>query len=244
MSKSRIERVKARGFWFPVLLALAGARVVFGQAAPEPMTLRRAAQRALAHSPEVAVSRAEADEAASTARRASLEFKPQAFATTTPGYSTGLPVQVAGQAPSLVALALRQTIYDPSRRAGSFEADASSAAARGAFERTEAAAARAVAVSYSRVWSDQQRLAVARRRVEAREAILRGTTSLKREGRRTDLDVESAGLQVARAKQKLLDRQTELDLDRFELARLIDWDPATPLPLAEDPLTALPETPA
>ena len=97
-------------------------------------------------------------------------------------------------------------------------------------------------MSYGRAWAGQKRLADARRRVEAREAISRRVASLKREGRATDLQVESAGLQVARAKQKLLDQQAELDLDRLELERLTGWPPGAPLALSEDPLAGLPES--
>ena len=223
---------------------LAGAPPAPGQVSPsEPLTLKRAAQMALVHAPEVAVSRAEAEEAASAARQARAEWRPQAFATTTPGYSTGLPVLVAGQVPALFGFEVRQSLYDPLRRARTFDAVAASAAARGSFERTAAAAARAVAMSYARVWAGQRRVADARRRVEAREAQARRVVSLQREGRRTDLDVENAALQVARAKQKLLDQQGELEIDRLELARLIDWPAGVPLAPSEDPLAALPAQP-
>ena len=235
MSKYRI------GILFLAACTLPCAAVSGQATSAEPLTLRRAAQMALAHAPEVAVSRASADEAAASARQARAELKPQAFASTTPGYSSGLPVQVAGQVPSVFGFEVRQTLYDPLRRARAFDAAAASSAARGSFERASAATARAVAMSYGRVWAGQKRLADARRRVEARETISRRIASLRREGRARDLDVENAGLQVARAKQKLLDQQAELDLDRLELARLTDWPSGVPLALSEDPLAGLPE---
>jgi outer membrane protein len=233
------------GVLFLAGLALGGSRPALCETPPsEPLTLRRAAQLALDHAPEVAAARAEADEAGASARLAAVGFKPQAAVTTTPGYSTGLPVQVAGQVPSIIGFELRKTLYDPWRRARALEVDSAAAAARGSFERTSAATARAAAISYGRVWAGQVRDADARRRVEAREAILRRVSTLRREGRRTDLDVERAGLQVARAKQKLLDHQTELDLDRLELARLIDWPAGEKFALPEDGLAGLPEPPA
>jgi outer membrane protein TolC len=223
-------------------LTLTGARPALAETPPaQPLTLKRAAELAVARAPEVVAARAEADEAGASARLAGVGFNPQAFVTTTPGYSTGLPVQVAGQVPSIIGFELRKTLYDPSRRSRVLEAGSAAAAARGSFERASAAAARAAAVAYGRVWAGQIRLTDARRRVEAREAILRRVTTLRREGRLTDLDVESAGLQVARAKQKLLDQQTELDLDRLELARLIDWPSGETLALSEDALSSLPE---
>jgi len=230
------------------LLAAAWPLPMSAQAPPPPpgetLTVRRAVELALERAPEVAVSRAEADDAAASARLSRAGLKPFASISTTPGYSTGLPVQVAGQVPSIFGFEVRQTLYDPSRRALVFDAEASAAEARGALAKASAGAARAVTLSYARVWSGQQKVESARRRVESREAILRRATVLKREGRRTDLEVESAGLQVARAKQKLLDSQSELDLDRLELARLIDWPAGRALVLSEDPREAFREADA
>ena len=95
--------------------ALTGLVLVLGapglsqaQADKEPLTLKRAAERALARAPEVAVARAQVDEAAAGARAAKAAFAPQAFATTTPGYSNGLPVAVAGRVPSVFGVELHQ----------------------------------------------------------------------------------------------------------------------------------------
>ena len=226
-------------------IALAPTGPARGQApAAEALTMKRAVELALERAPEVAVARAEADEASSAARLSRAGFKPQAFATTTPGYSTGLPVQVAGQVPAIVGFEVRQTLYDPSRRALLYDAEATASAARGTLERKSAATARAATLAYGRVWTGQKRVESARRRVEAREAVYRRVSVLKSEGRRTDLEVESAGLQVARAKQKLLDRQSEHDLDRLELARLIDWPSGQPLVASDDPRDAFREMPA
>ena len=220
------------------LALLAAAWDARAQAPPPPaetLTLRRAVELAMERAPEVAVSRAEADEAAASAGLTRAGLKPFASISTTPGYSSGLPVQVAGQVPSIFGFEVRQTLYDPSRRALVFDAEASAAEARGTLARASAAAARSVSLSYARVWAGQRKMENARRRVESREAVLRRAEVLRREGRRTDLDVEGAGLQVARAKQKLLDRQAELDLDRLELSRLIDWPAGRTLVLSEDP---------
>src|SRR5437588_6624558 len=88
-------RAKAAMLALLLCRGLAGA-----QGLPEaPLTLRRAAERALARAPEIAVARAQVDEASAGVRAAKAAFGPQAFATTTPGYSNGLPVAVAGRVP-------------------------------------------------------------------------------------------------------------------------------------------------
>ncbi len=241
--KSEVSR---RGVFAARFAAIAAALgVSFAAAAqtaspPPPLTLRLAAERALSHAPEIVGARAEAANALAEARTASASFSPQAFATTTPGYSSGLPVEVAGRVPALFGVEIQQTIYNPARRAEALEAQARAQGLEGAAVRSSSATARALVLAYGRNWADRQAVESARRTLEAREAMSRRAAALLREGRRTDLDVERAGLEVARAKQALADREAEFDLDRLELARLIDWNGgAAPAP-AEDPLVALP----
>jgi outer membrane protein TolC len=223
--------------------ALASVLPASGQTPPAgPLTLRRAAELALARAPEAASARAQAAETDADARAASARFAPQAFATTTPGYSSGLPVAVAGRVPSVFGVEIHQTLYDPARRAEALEARARAEAFEGASARSGAATARALVLSYGRNWSGRRRIENARRDLEAREAVLRRVAALAREGRRTDLETERAGLEVARAKQALANREAERDLDRLELAWLVDSPRGEPLEAAEDPLAALPES--
>src|SRR5262245_55668482 len=137
------------------VLALAAASPALAQAPPpaDSLTVRRAVELALEHAPEVAVSRAEADEALSSARLSRDSLKPFASISTTPGYSTGLPVQVAGQVPSIFGFEVRKTLYDPSRQAMVYDAEAVAAGAQGAYAKVSAAAARAATNSYARVWT-------------------------------------------------------------------------------------------
>src|SRR5207244_3460154 len=77
-----------------------------------------------ARAPEAASARAQAAEADADARAAAATFAPRAFATTTPGYSSGLPVAVAGRVPSVFGVEVHQTLYDPARRAEALAARA------------------------------------------------------------------------------------------------------------------------
>jgi outer membrane protein TolC len=225
-----------------LLLAALPSLPASGQTqAPVPLTLQRAAELALAHAPETASARAAAAESASRARAAAAGFAPQAFATTTPGYSSGLPVAVAGRVPAVFGVELHQTLYDPARRAEALEAQARAEGLAGASALSSSSTARALVLSYSRNWEGRRRIENSRRDLEAREVILRRVTALAREGRKTDLEAEQAGLEVARAKQTLADRQAEQDLDRMELAWLIGSPRSEMLEIAEDPLAALSE---
>jgi outer membrane protein TolC len=234
-----MSRTKTGALVFAALLAVPRAR----SQTPEPraLNLRRAVERALSRAPEVLAARAEAAEAGAAARAEAASFAPQAFATTTPGYSSGLPVAVAGRVPSVFGVEVHKTIYDPARRAELFEARAREAGLEGALARATSATVRALVIAYGRNWADQTLLEDARRTLEAREAIFREVSALAREGRHTDLEAEQAGLDVARAKQALADRESEYELDRLELAHLIDWTSREPPSIAEDPLVDLTE---
>ena len=211
------------------------------EAQTQGLTLKRAAELALSRAPEVVAARAEAEEGKAQARAAAASFAPQAFATTTPGFSSGLPVAVAGRVPSVFGIELHTTLYDPARRADALEAEARAAALEGALSKSTSATARALVLAYGRNWADRTLVENARRALEAREAVHRRISALAREGRQTELEVEQAGLEVARAKQAVADRESEYDLDRLELAHLVDWASREPLAIAEDPLAALRE---
>jgi outer membrane protein TolC len=183
----------------------------------QPLTLRQAMEKAMARSPEIARAGAQAAEAAADARSAEAAFAPELFATTTPGYSSGLPVAVAGRVPAVFGVELHKTIFDPVRSAQALEQDARAAAAAAGLATSTAATARDLVLAYGRNWGDQISVAGAREALEAREAIFRRVTALGREGRKTSLEVEQAGLDVARAKE--------------------------PIAVSEDPLSALPSPP-
>jgi outer membrane protein len=65
--------------------------------------------------------------------------------------------------------------------------------------------------------------------------------ALLEEGRRTELDLDRAKLQGARARQKVLNAESDRDLDELELKRLIGWPGSAPLVLAGDPDAVIPE---
>ncbi|MEP6802607.1 MAG: TolC family protein [Acidobacteriota bacterium] len=215
-----------------------------GQASADTLTLRRAIELALARAPEIGIARAEADEAAAAAGAAEAGLRPEASARTTPGYATGLPVLVAGQVPALFGVAVRTSLYDPSRTAAVWTARADAAGRQPGIARARAATVRAVAASYERNAADAALLEAARRTVEGREAIERRAAALVREGRATPLDLQRASLDVARAKQRVLDRSLSKDFDALELRRLIGWPAGEALRVGEEALLELPDPPA
>lgn len=219
------------------LLGLAAVFVVAWRSgaeepATEVLTLGRATELALARAPLLAASHAAWEESAAGERLAKDVFHPELSVGASPGYARGLPV---GQLPSIAEAALRQSLYDPERRAAAFEAEARSATSRAAHGSQRRATVRAVADAYARCWTDERLVAAAKRRREAYHALALRAEALRHEGRITDLEQEQARLRETRARQAALDAQSDHDLDQLELRQLTGWPAHLPLRLSPEP---------
>jgi outer membrane protein TolC len=229
-----------------VLLAAVGfasANIGPGAAEGSPLTLRDAVARTLTHSPDLGSAETAKQEAAAGARLARDAFHPEAWVSTTPGYSVGLPTTVAGRVPAIAGFELRQTLYDLSAKSEALQSEAQSALQEGAAAKARRDTARAAVLLYARCWADEARLASARRRQTASEAVAAHVEALGKEGRRTELDLERARLDAAKARQKTLDAQSDRDLDFRELKISIGAEPGDSVELAEDPSSAVAEVP-
>jgi len=210
--------------------------------APEPLTLRHAVELSLERAPSLASARAAGAEGAAAMELARDEaFHPAAYFSTTPGYTYGLPTLVVGQVPSIFAVELIQPIYDPVRRSSALRAEASASSLAASFSLSCRATMESAVAAYGRAYLDGTKVDAARRRVEAAEALSARTKALYDEGRRSELELEDATLQAARARQKLLNAESDRDLDELELKRLIGWPGSAPLRLAGDPDLVVPE---
>ncbi|HTY42082.1 MAG TPA: TolC family protein [Thermoanaerobaculia bacterium] len=229
--------------WVSLLLALGAAAASSGQTPPSPevapLTLRRAAELALERAPQLAATRAAREEGSASARIAADALHPSVWVSTTPGYSSSLPTLVAGSVPAYGAIAVRQTIWDPWKSNDALQAQAKAAELEGAVESGCAEAVRSTVIAYARNWTDELRAEAARKGLTASDASLQRTLALFEAGRSTSIDVERARLQAARAKQKLLNAESDRDLDGLELKRLIGWPASAPLRLTGDTEAAL-----
>jgi outer membrane protein len=229
------------------LLVLLLAAAPGGAAHPVPvasaqtLSVRGAVGRALARSPEIAVARAAAEEAGAGAREIASQRNPQFYVNTTPGWSTGAPLSVAGEVPAAAGARVRMTLYDPLERGEELQAQARTAAFEGALADARVEVARRTASACAKLSADEARAASSRRMLSAREAIVRRERVLAREGRRTELDVERAALEEARARQKLYAAESDRDLDRHELASLVGIPAGVPVSVVDEPEQAVPE---
>ncbi|MGH9442726.1 MAG: TolC family protein [Thermoanaerobaculia bacterium] len=225
------------------LAATAPAHRAWPQGPPAPtarsLTLRETLERALALSPGLDAAQAAGSAANAEASLARDAFHPEAWASSTPGYSSGIPVAVAGRVPAIAGVEVRQTLYDRQSRSQIFQTEALAAAKEGEAGRTRNETARAAALLYARCWFDGPRVDSARRRQLSAETIRDHVAARVREGRRTELDLERAQLEAAKARQKTLDAESDRDLDFRELRITIGAEPNLPIAIAEDPQTAL-----
>jgi outer membrane protein TolC len=206
---------------------------------PPPLTLRHAAELALERAPELAATRAARDEGSASARVAADALHPSVWVSTTPGYSSGLPTLVAGSVPAYGAIVVRQTIWDPWKKDDALQAAAKAADLEGALVSGCAETVRSTVSAYARAWTDERRADAARTGLAAAEASLERTTALFDAGRVTEIEVERAKLQAAREKQKLLNAESDRDLDGLDLKRLIGWPANAPMRLSSDTETVL-----
>jgi outer membrane protein TolC len=225
-----------------LVLLLAGSPEAASPAPAGPaLTVRQAVERALANAPEIAIARAVADENVAGARVVKSQLNPQIYINTTPGWSTGAPLSVAGEVPAAAGARVRMTFYDPIERSDEFQARARMAESEAALEDARSDVARRTAAACAKLVADEARVGSARRRLSAEEALVRRERALAREGRRTELDVERAALDEARARQKLYAAESDRDLDRHELASLVGLPAGSPLTVVDDPEQAVPE---
>src|SRR5215470_835006 len=231
----------------PLAVALALAAAPAG-AAPPPeartLSVREAVLLALERAPEIAVAESSTREAEAVADGAGSALRPRLALNTTPGYSVGLPLSLAGEVPSAFGARAGMTLYDASLRGEALEARARVAETSATLAETRAEVVRRTVAACAKLQIDTEREAAARRRLEARETMTRSARALLREGRVTDLDADKAALDEARARQKLDAVLSDLELDRFELARLVGLPAGTPLAVAGDPAESLPESSA
>ena len=226
---------------FAVLVVSAPAALLAQAAGPEPLSLRQAVELALERAPQLASVRAAREEGAASAALARDAFHPAAYFSTTPGYTYGLPTTVAGQVPAIASVEIRQTIYDKNRRSVALQAQATESALDASLAQTCRSTIEAVVGAYARSFLDGMQVEAARRRLDASERMAGRITALFEEGRRRQLDVERATLSAARARQKLLNAESDRDLSELELKRLIGWPGSSPLRLAGDPEAVIPE---
>jgi outer membrane protein len=209
--------------------------------APEALSVRAAVERALARDPALQAAEQGAAEASAGLRMAQSPFRPQFLLTTTPGWTTGLPLQVAGEPPAAAGARLRMTFWDPALKVDEAGALGRSAGATATVEAARRETIRRAVTAYARLWAAERSVLAARRRAAAGEAIGARVAALGREGRVTDLDVRRAALEAARARHRLRTAESGRKVAAADLNAVVGLPGEEPPLLSDDPLEAVPD---
>lgn len=165
------------------------------------MTLRQAVDLAIRQSPDIALSRLDAEKARQAVRLARDPFFPRIVTGSGLAYSNGFPMSIEGSAPSVIQA---QAIAYVFNRPQSYQVAIAKENARGA---TLAAGSKRDEVAYrvAALFLDAERAArigeVARRDVESQQKVLETVEAQVKEGRALPLAQKQAALNLARARQ-------------------------------------------
>jgi outer membrane protein TolC len=124
--KSASARVRVCRCALPLISLMPAALALAGTA--EILTLKRAVQLALAHSPASLQASADEQRAFASYREAQNQYLPQFFVGSGLGYTQGYPLSLEGSAPSLFNVTAQSALFNPALRdfirAARFESNA------------------------------------------------------------------------------------------------------------------------
>jgi len=165
------------------------------------MSLRQAVDTAIQQSPEIALSRLEAEKARQAIRLARDPFFPRLVTGSGLAYSNGFPMSIEGSAPSVIQAQAIAYIFN---RPQSYQVAVARENARGAVLASSGKRGE-VAWRVAALYLDAERAArigeLARKEVESQQKVFETVQARVREGRALPLAEKQAALNVARARQ-------------------------------------------
>jgi outer membrane protein len=212
------ERWARSGYAWPAAVALL---LLAATARAEDLGLRRAIELALAHAPELRAAAAAEAEADAGLRAARAAKHPELWVRTGPGYASGVPAPLLGELPAAFGVRLRQNVFDSETRSAEAQARAEAATSHGGLAEARVALARRTAEAFARCLRDAAGLGAATGRAQALAQAREQAEARLREGRSTELDVERAGLDEAKAREEAEEWRSREALDRLALASLV-----------------------
>ena len=205
---------------FALLLAAAS----FAGAETHTLTLKQAVARALTQNPEVIMARLDEAKASLAVRVAHNPFTPHVGVGTGLAYTNGFPLSIEGSAPAVFQAKGSEDLFN---RPQHYAVKQAQEAVRGAgFATGEKNDEIAYRVASLYIDADRAgRLAdSASKQVESLEKVLQTARTRVEEGRDLPVIAQEANVNLLRARQRLVELQSDRDLAGHNLAATLGWD--------------------
>ncbi len=195
------------------------------QAEVRTLSLREAVERALKESPDVVLSRLEADRAAHAARLAHSVFVPRLVVGSGLAYSSGLPMSIEGSTPSIFQAQATGSVFN---RAQSLHVAAARESRRGA-EIDASAKEDEIVYRTAEMFLEAENAAriadASRQEADALARVVDTVRARAAEGRELPIEVKKAELSLARARYRAQVLESNAAADRISLATLLAFEP-------------------
>jgi outer membrane protein TolC len=188
--------------------------------AAEQLSLKRAVQLAFTHSATAVAAKADEQKAFASYQEARNAYIPSFSVGSGLGASWGLPLSLAGSAPSLFNLNAQSILYNPAQReflkAARTEVDASKLQTKD--QRNQVL--QDTVATYTELVNWEQRLNRVQQEEQFSEAMERAVAARVQEGVDSQVDLNKARLATARLRLRLLQAQGSADVLRRHLMQL------------------------
>ena len=238
-----MTNASSRKFRTPLVALLAALLLAALPLYAQQIEFRQAIQLALKHSGVMVAASADRARAAERYHAERYTYLPTVVFGSGLGYSVGQPIAIAGQAPSLYNLTHSQTLLNFAARETLKAAHSDSIAANIDYVDRGEQVILDTSLLYIELDNTVQRLAAAQQQKQSVDHALYIAQQRQKEGVGSDLDSKRAELDSARVDLRIAELETNVDVLRERLGRLIRQSPAT-LATVTDSIPAAPSLPA
>src|SRR5579883_695612 len=194
-------------------------------AADHTYTLRQAVELALQQSPEVVMARLEEQKAAQNIRVAQDPFYPKLAGGTGAAYTSGYPLTIEGNPPSIFQARAIQTFYNRPKTYAVAEQreNARTATIDAQIKRDD------VAFRTASLYLDVERVTLitdlARKQIDEYQRVLTATAARVQEGRELSVESKKAEVNLMRAQQRAASLEADMDYYEHSLAVVLGFAP-------------------
>jgi len=216
--------------------------ILTATASAEPVSFRRAIESALKHSGTMAIAFADQTKTRQTYLAAKNNYIPSVNFGSGIGYSVGIPLAVIGSAPSVFNITTQQSVFDPYLRANINAAKMDWKASDLDMLDKKNAVIMETALVYSSLDNLVAKLKILREaQTAAKRAEFISSERLK-EGIDSELDLKKAKLASARIQLRLIEAESQSDVLRDQLSKLIGI-PAASIETVTESVPSTPDIP-